>query len=573
MSTLERKYYARMFNGGTYLGLLPYTINDFSYRQDINTGSTEATIVVEGSIDISNQQVSIITNEVDNPITDESGFSFTTERAADVVGTPGSGIMIANNNGVDVYEISDSNPNGVLVFSGSIYTWTPSITDSKETISITAISNGKDLADYIYGTNTYTLQISQLTGGNTFYANPVPGSFNIAVETITPGSNYSLSKILINACAGDGTPHVVSNVNLRCDVYSGTPNGSKALLGSATINITNQYPTMADVIFVFPTSIPLISGGAYFFAIVPDNYAVATITPGFTHPYAGGNLWTVSSDYSVAINNDTQNMYFQVYSSTSVVSTATFTAYDPAQMVRDAVDNYRGQGGSVGYSAPTIVNTGQSINYTFITANILEIIQKALDLAPFDWFFYVDPATQVLYFKETATTATHKFILGRHINNLELEASIENIVNTVYFTGGPTAAVNLLTKYTNQTSIAIYGIRMKRISDNRVTDTATAAALANSVLNENAAEIYMGTVEISAEAYDISTIKLGDVIAIEGFGNFVDRLLLQITSLRRMPDSVIITIGELPVRDSTYIEQIKSDLVDLQTLQNPTTPS
>ena len=84
----------------------------------------------------------------------------------------------------------------------------------------------------------------------------------------------------------------------------------------------------------------------------------------------------------------------------------------------------------------TITNTNTTVSYTFNANTELEVLKKSLELAPTDWFFYADLATNLLHVHPRPTTPAHYFYLGKHVLGLSLEKTMEGIVNDVLFTGG-----------------------------------------------------------------------------------------------------------------------------------------
>ncbi len=572
---VDRTYLYKISRNGVYLGLLPNVVSDFSYKQEINTGAVQVQIDVNQSLDTADEAPPILITEQDGSwITTENGIPITAERSLEVIGNKDSGRIIANFNDIEIVEISSDHPNGVTVFTGYISKWS-AVAGSQDICSLTCISYGKDLSDYIYGTNIYTAQESQAVQNEVWYGSY--GSYApLQAQTFIPGSNYNLTKITLKMATGDGNGNTNTSANINMYLYSGTPSAPGTLLGTTSATATSPYPTLADLDFIFPTSIALTGGQTYFWAIVGENYHTLGITlASDPDRYTNGAFWLAKTDFTSVIGPfSPQDAYFKIYSSTTVVSDAQFTATDPGNMVKQAVDGYRAQGGVVNYATGTVDLAGYTLTYFFKLATILEIINKARELAPFDWYWYIDPGTQILYFKETLTTATHKMVIGRHAESFNIEASVEEIINVVYFSGGPTAGVNLLKLYTNVPSLAVNRRGMNRLTDNRVTDATTASTLGQANINENNAEIFRtDPLTINANTYDISLFKPGDTLAFEGFGSFIDSLIFQITAIDRHPDYASLTLGKLPLRSDFYVDQIRRDLDDQATLANPTAPS
>ncbi len=564
-----------MYRDGNFLGLLPNVVSPFTYAQDINTGSTETVIEVNRTLDSAFEDVLNLETEAGDPIQTEDNQNITTERSEEYIGEKDSGFLIANGNDVEVYEYSDDDPNGVLVFSGYISGWKNTVGFGDKT-EITCISHGKDLDDYVYGNSAFTLQTSQTTTDGFFdfapagstgrYVSVGGKAIDIMAQSFT-GLGYTLSKLSFELARGTYTGGIPSSVTVTMKLYQGAI-GSGTLLDTVTANPATGYPTFSFTDFTLNTPVTLVSGNTYHVRLSASDYTSAKVNS--AGGYAGGeHQFHVASagGWSGSIGYD---MTFKLYTG-SILTDAAFTSTDPSNMIKNALDD--GYGGLVNYTGSSIDLTGLSITYTFRLATVLEIIKKALELAPPGWYWYVDPATQVLTFKDTSATPTHRFTLHKELEKLEIESTIEYIKNVVYFSGGPTSGVNLLKLYTDTDSLAINKRGLARLADNRVTLAATAQALSESLMEENSDEEFLSTATITAEKYDIDTINLGDTVAFQSFGNFVDRLILQVTKIKRGGDYVDITLGKLKLKSSTYVEKLKRDLENQQTLENPNTPS
>lgn len=574
-ATIQRRHEYRISSDGVFIGLIPNVTNEFEYTQEINTAGTEITIEVGQTLDTASEAPEIITTEAGDPITTESGYMLATERSNEIVGVAGSGAVIANNNDVEVYEISSDYPNGVLVFSGYISRWGASSRGDK--VLINCISYGKDLDDYIFGNVSTALQVSQTTQNSDF---GFWGARKYGQTFLTGGAQTEIVQVILSI-ANSSTATQPRTYTLEIwnspteSLAGGTP------LATASVVITDVYPNYQETSFIFAQALTVTPNTSYFFSLAIDSGSIFgdTSTWGafestYLSPlYADGKMYV--GGFSSWNSSDVDDFYFKIYSGT-ILTDASFTAADPSGMIEEAMDSYNSQGGIVQYTASSIDNTGVSVDYDFRLATILEQIRKARELAPAGWYWYVDPATQTLYFKATPTTATHLFTLGRHLEEFSFEASVEDIVNNIYFTGGPTGGINLLKQYTDDDSLATNRRGMRRVNDNRIlaANVASAEAISNSLMEENSTEEYRGSpITILADTYDISTIHPGDTVTIQGYSNFIDSTIFQITRLKRHRRYATLTLGRLPLVTSSYVDQIKRDLDSVQTLDNPNTPS
>jgi len=232
---------------------------------------------------------------------------------------------------------------------------------------------------------------------------------------------------------------------------------------------------------------------------------------------------------------------------------------------------YTSSGGAVALNTPSA--TGYSVTYTFNLATVLEGINKVKELGPATWFWYVNPATDTLYYKETSATADHTMIKGRHIAELNIEMTKEDIANVIYFTGGEVAGVNVYVNVNDTTSLVSNRRGLVRINDPKVIVAATGTIIANNYIEGHDEQTYITQIEVIDGTYDITSFDLGEIVGFGSFGTFVDRLLLQIVGIQRKIDSVVLSLGVLPHRATEEMEQVRKSLEATQTFNNPTAPS
>lgn len=301
-----------------------------------------------------------------------------------------------------------------------------------------------------------------------------------------------------------------------------------------------------------------------------------------------GSTWTTVSG---------SDLYFKTQT-TSGLTTIAYLSQDPGAILRDIMDKYIAQGGNLSYDTSTIELTGTTVSYTFNTNTTLEGLKKCLELAPANWYFYIDQANNMVHFHQKSGAVQRTFVLGKDIVSLSPKKTIENMVNVVYFTGGGTPALFL--KFQNATSIGLYGIKAIKYVDQRVTTAGTAETIAENLLEQHNApemqlefEIIDNNVD-STSGYDIEVITLGEVMAIRNTGGTNSSLwdnamwdadywdfnirdlataLLQITRLDRKPGSIKIFCSTTPPDVNKRIEDINRNLEASQTVNNPTAPS
>lgn len=255
-------------------------------------------------------------------------------------------------------------------------------------------------------------------------------------------------------------------------------------------------------------------------------------------------------------------------------TTVAYSSTDPSNILKDALDKFTVAGGLVDYDATSVELTSTVVTYTFRLNTYLEVIKKCIELAPYDWYWHVGLGDDTVYFADKPTTASHTFILGKHISGLNLEYSIEDITNVVYFTGGEVSAdVNLFKKYTDSASITAYRRGLQRISDNRVTLDASATLISEAEIDRDSAPRYRTELTILDRVYDIESVMLGQLVTFRNFGNYIDDLSLQIVGLTYQPNKVILQLDKLLPSVNKRVEDLRRNLIEAENQQTPTAPS
>jgi len=304
-----------------------------------------------------------------------------------------------------------------------------------------------------------------------------------------------------------------------------------------------------------------------------------------------GPTWTTATD----------DIYMQIYKTTGNTY-APFNSYDPTSILQALINDYSDNNGALNYSSSSVDFTDSVVSYTFNVNTLLEGINKCIELAPVDWYWYVDQGTNLIHFHEKSTVPDHTFSFEKDIIDAKFEKRIEDITNVIYFTGGDTGSgTNLYKKYTIPESITKYGIKSLKYTDGRVTQTTTADTIANNILATKSEPELRVTLEILDNnndmnmGYDIESIQVGDVIAVrnitqqvglstwdigrwdEAYWDFniynLSSLQMQIQKLEYKQDSVVIQASTIPLDVNKRIEDINRNLEVLATANNPTTPS
>ena len=246
--------------------------------------------------------------------------------------------------------------------------------------------------------------------------------------------------------------------------------------------------------------------------------------------------------------------------------------------------------------------TDTSVSYTFKVNTILEAIDKLKDLSPENWYWYVDQGNNILQFKEKSDDPQHFFSLEKDLIDAKFEKRIENVINTVYFTGGAVSpGVNYFKKYIDAESIATYGVKSMKYSDSNVITDATADLIGNNIIATKSQPELRVTLEIldsnnnQGLGYDIESLQVGDVIAVRNITQQVglstwdvgkwdqdywdyniynlSSLRMQIEKIEYKQDTAIVSASNIPVDINKRIEQVNRSIQALQTVNNPAAPS
>lgn len=190
-----------------------------------------------------------------------------------------------------------------------------------------------------------------------------------------------------------------------------------------------------------------------------------------------------------------------------------YTATDPAQMARNIIDHHR----SVNPNSP-IHYTSNSIPLTAITADNdfterthMEALADCKDLLGDDYFFRVEVDGLVTMMLKPSS-ATHKFIIGKHIQQLRLNRTNETVINQVRLKYGSSGTQD----YDDVASRLIFGVREKIFSKTDIPNGSSAVALvaAQKEVNDNKLAKYTVKAFDVNNAYDFEIIKVGETIKV-----------------------------------------------------------
>lgn len=563
---IDYKVYA---NDGTFLGLLPKVTSKLGFAQDINSAGAAIEITCG----------KFVKNEVTvSPLLTEDGEVITTEddlpilaASTDLVIAPGNSpdkAIFKNGNRVKAWLYNRYYPNGKLVFSGQINRVAFKYGGADASVKMVVYSDGLDLNNFIARGYpfSYTTDVSQ-TSQNGYVtvteSSKGAGWQRYGQSWIVGGSVTNVGAIVLK---------LKGTATVTLSVYDNV-NGN--LIGSVSRSVANSSAT--DVQFEMAQLLSVVSSDEVFMAVsVNPGQSIRVYKHGTSSTYANGSMY--SSSYSGGSGGGsyvaTAGDFYFITKYGTPTTTATYSTDDPTtDMAHGILLDYNARGGYI--TERDFEATGLSVTYTFVVATIFDALKKILELSPTGYYHYIDLGTAEIDIKQISAGADFTVVRGRHINELNLALTIEQVKNYLLFSGGETAGVNLYRDYSDSESSTFYGLRTATQSDNRVTVAGTADAIGESFIEENSDEKQETTLIIKDEHVDITQFTPGKTIGFKNFGNFIDDMVLQI--VRREPnfsDGIsVLTLGQLPIRMNDRIQAINRGLMNQQTINNPSAPS
>lgn len=562
------KVYSR---DGNYLGELPNVTSKFGFTQDKN--SAGSSIVIQCGKFVNNEvAVEALLDDDSNIITTDDDEPILTSETDIVVATGDSpnDAIFKNSNRIQIWVYNYWYPNGKLEFSGQVNRVNFKYGISDSTVKLTVYSDGLDMSNYIARGYpfAYTTDVS------------IPNSDANITVTQDGGKGAGWHRYGQTWKVGAGVTNIgaitlrlYGTATVTVSVYDG-PAGN--FLGSATRSVS--YGSLTSVDFEFAQLIDVTPGGTYFFAVSVAAGQSINLRRSNSNVYADGSLY--ESIYSGGSGGGsyvpiTAYDMWMISKSGTPTTTATYTADDPvADMASGIMIDYNNRGGLI--TERDFEPTGLSLTYTFVLAFIFDAINKILELCPTGYYVYVDLGTAEMDIKQINTAADYTVVRGRHIFELDLAMTIEQVKNYLLLSGGDTGGgTNLYRDYRESNSASYYGLRTVAKSDNRITLSATADAIGDTFIEENADEAQETTLTVLSEHIDISLLTPGKTIGFRNFGNFIDSMVLQIVrrEINFSDGTALLTLGRLPVRLPDEIQRINRELLNEQTINNPSSPS
>ncbi len=484
----------------------------------------------------------------------------------------GEGTLVDYNNKIVIKAFTEDNINGVVIFQGFTADYTPNIQPSSQYVDIIALSYGAELSQYPLITDP------QIDVNIPF--NYDPGTIN----------NFTSNKLAIAFTTGSGVTNI-SSFNTYSMLYRNTKTVTLSLYkddGSSTPDNTvpiwqetftypfgnTSYFTSAygDFVPAIP-SITVLANTKYWLVLdtgisgQADFNNVRTVNP-YGNAYAAywnGSAWVQNSSWGL--------VFFATYTS-SGNTTVTYTGTNIKTALTDILNNYNLQGGHVLWDNTTIDDPGTTFTNTFNSNTVLDGVQKILAQAPAGWYWYVDQATNMLHFHNTANEPKHYFTIGRDLTSVQLQKTMETVVNNVIVSGGPDGSgYNLFREYVNVASQQRYGKRVQFYNDNQITTTAAADAVGTKIITQFKNPTYRAPITVLSypdKGYNLESIKPGDVFFIMGLSGAVN---LQASRVDYKAVTVALDSSTIPPQINNQVADTQNAVQQQQTANNPSFPT
>lgn len=463
-------------------------------------------------------------------------------------------------------------PRERMLFRGIVIKWKTNYQD--ENIILTLASSGVQLDNYIVQVTDYVIAASQTEYDSDYAVFPngpkIPLGRTIAVaQSFSVGSDTELNEVTLYIKNTSG-----QSLQSSLAIYRDTPLDTGSLVGFVSRTIFESADFTA-VKFTFASALSLVANTTYHFRIACTGIESSSETISFSVAYDSGAPY---SDGQAYIQDDITSWSAQATDIAFILQGEptgvgnTYNSQDPGDIFADLLDtaNSLGVAAFENDNTDSVDLTNTTVTYAFKFNTYLEALKKTVELAPSNQWWWVDPANDVGYFKNIPTTVNHWFTKGVHVHDLDIEFSLDNVINTVYFSGGDTGGgENLLYTYMDDESVSAYGTWLDKPVDNRVTSEDTAAIISQAKVNQFKDPRYSTKVTIPSSVYDVASIQIGELVGFQNFNSLIDSLELQVMAINYKPDSVVLTLDILPPSLPKRIEDIKRNLEKQQTENNP----
>jgi hypothetical protein len=560
---MQKSYVYKWYTGTVFNGVLTNVISKYSLSEEINTAGSS----MEVDLGIALEDASPTLTK-DYLVTDDGDYVVTDDSEKIIVGTDTSITGFpALNDRIEVWEFSDDYPNGFKKFNGLVSKWSSDY--KNKTTRLSLLSYGVELDNQLVQITANTTLVSNTTtdSSEVLYSQAYPTLNRIisVAQTFTVGTTSDITSISV-IMGNSGSFSVSTTVS----IYEGTPTSVGATIATVTRSLAPQAEQSTTFQLSAPTTLSVSTD--YFLLITNNEYGISetnTLTVAYNSSSVISGTMHTNNDTS-GWSSTSYDLGFTIVTSSGGIGNQ-FLSQDPGSIVRTLLDTYADIGGTLSYTTSTVQLTSTTVSYTFKFNKYLEAIKKSVELAPANWWWYADPSNDTLYFKPLSTTTDHTLVLGKHLSNIVIDYSLEEVVNVAYLSGGDTGSgTNLLEYYSDAESISQYGTWLRTRSDNRVTSTATANILNESFVNQYKDPRFKTSITLLSSVYDFNLVRIGDVIGFRNFNSLIDSLQLQVMAKKDNSDTLELTLAILPPNITKRVEDLRRNMEKQQTENNPT---
>ncbi len=525
LQSFTKTYLYKVYdNEWNFLGTWNDVVSEFGYSQEINSAGAAIDVTLARNSDSRSANYDSIANDSDVPIITDDNNEIAAEIAT--LAAIGPGTTVDLNLNVKIFEFSASTTSieGDIVFTGYISKYTSKY-GSTETTQVSLFSYGADLDNWLLTDTDGNTRVSYLS------IDPA----NILKTTL---DKFVLEGGLITYAPDVVTARTNRVLNPSVETNSTGWAGYQATIARSTTKAKiGTYSIQATVTAISPDS-PVVTyavtglsvGQTYTFGfyINPSAQRICFInspqmSDSYTQNVVPANTWqwitssgvatATSGTIEVGIFGASIGELFYVDGALLEHSTVTGTYFDGAT-TDNALNTYSWDTtahASESYhneiiEPETISDTSTIVTYAFNLNTGLEVIKKSLELAPTDWYFYTDLATNLLHFHPRPTVPAHYFFLGKHILSLDLERSMEGITNDLVLTGGkPTNVVTDNFFGSNGTTLESHTGELGATWTKHASETSGSAVIDTNRIRSNStsAVTYLASGVINATDYSV----------------------------------------------------------------------
>lgn len=459
-------------------------------------------------------------------------------------------------------------PRGRMYYHGYVSEFGLNYTPDDVTTDVKLLHISDELNNDVYRTAD-TLELNNPSanaggwGFGTIMGKPYPGEITSVGQSFRAPSTFKLKRIVLPMSGWTGNIITVT-------VRTGSTIGSGTVLGVAQATLVGDVYVQQSVSLAFAEALSLTNATDYNFTLTSE-FGRQTMSQSYpAYLMVGASLANANGRYYDGTWKDIGGDFGFSLWEEGGETRVNELSQDPSNIQKHILDYNVNNGGQVTYDDKSIEMSHTTVSAPFNTNTLKEGGDYVLKLAPADWYYYVDAGTLLYNLKSRPTKPDHIFTLRKDIISLVIAKNIESIVNEVLFTGGGDPA--LFKRYVDQASRQRWRKGLAKLSDNRVTDDTTAQILMESETDRNSQPIWIGTLRVLRSEYP-RIPKPGEMNGFAGFGNLIDLLQVQMTSVETHPDEFVIQLGTQPPKTNKRIEDIKRNLQRLEVENNPDNPS